>query len=106
MKWMLSWEQSKGKGNSSPDNILTNAIVFQPTFAAVKSIPVIKDTQADLPERFFGSNAIVIDSEKQAINNFISAEWITVCLPEDGQDEDRGALYLFPIEDGKFCLQL
>ena len=40
------------------------------------------------------------------INNHIKAEWREVLLQEDSQQDDRGMLYLFPIDDNKFCLQL
>lgn len=57
-------------------------------------------------ERFLGPEARVVNRESQQINNFIQAEWLEVYLPEDSQPEDQGMLYLFPIDDNKFCLQL
>jgi len=40
------------------------------------------------------------------ISNFIQAELLEVCLPEDTRPEDQGMLYLFPLDDHQFCLQL
>jgi len=41
-----------------------------------------------------------------AINNYIREEWLTVSLNEDHEREEQGMLYLYPIDDNKFCLQL
>jgi AraC-like DNA-binding protein len=57
-------------------------------------------------DRFLGEEARVINSQAVAINNFVRAEWLEVALPENEQPEDTGTLYLFPIDDNKFCLQL
>lgn len=48
----------------------------------------------------------MVESEVVAINNYVQAEWVEVSLPEDSQPEDQGMLYLFPVDDNKFCLQL
>jgi AraC-like DNA-binding protein len=56
--------------------------------------------------RLLGEDAIVVSSETAAINNFISAEWLEICIPEQNKDEGQGMLYLFPIDDHRFCLQL
>lgn len=53
-----------------------------------------------------GEEVRVISRESHAINNFIEAEWLEVCLPEYNEQEDHGMLYLFPVDDNKFCLQL
>ena len=57
-------------------------------------------------ERFMGEETRVINSGELPISNYIKAEWREVLLPEDNLQEDMGMLYLFPIDDGKFCLQL
>ena len=62
--------------------------------------------QSDPLERFMGEEARVVSRESVAISNFIEAEWIEVCLPEYSEQEDQGMLYLFPVDDNKFCLQL
>ncbi len=56
-------------------------------------------------QRFLGAEASVINIEHLRVNNFIHAEWLEVCLCEENQ-EDRGMLFLFPIDDNKFSLQL
>ncbi|MCW3122153.1 MAG: AraC family transcriptional regulator [Flavipsychrobacter sp.] len=53
-----------------------------------------------------GEDARVLNREISAINNFIETEWVEVSLSEDTIAEDEGKLYLFPIDDHKFCLQL
>jgi AraC-like DNA-binding protein len=57
-------------------------------------------------ERFLGEDARVIRRGSIPVNNFIKAERLEVSLPEDAQPEDTGMLYLFPIDDNKFCMQL
>lgn len=57
-------------------------------------------------ERFMGEEARVLNRESAPISNNIAAEWLEVSLPEDNIAEDEGKLYLFPIDDQKFCLQL
>lgn len=57
-------------------------------------------------ERFIGEEVRIVSSGALPIGNYVKAEWQDVCLPENSQQEDRGMLYLFPIDDNKFCLQL
>ena len=57
-------------------------------------------------QRFLGEDVRVLGNESVAINNFVQVEWLEVCVPEDSLPEDQGRLYLFPIDDNKFCLQL
>jgi AraC-like DNA-binding protein len=57
-------------------------------------------------ERFLGPEARVVASDTLSVNNFIRAEVFEVSLPDEGQPEDTGMLYLFPVDDNKFCLQL
>ncbi len=57
-------------------------------------------------QRFLGEEARILSNECVSVNNFIQAEWIEVCLAENSIPEDQGMLYLFPIDDNKFCLQL
>lgn len=57
-------------------------------------------------ERFIGADARVVSSECQQVNNFIKAEWLDVLMPGNDAREDQGMLYLFPVDDNKFCLQL
>lgn len=57
-------------------------------------------------ERFIGEDARITGRKQISVNSFIDAEWIEMAVPDDSQPEDQGMLYLFPIDDGKFCLQL
>ncbi len=75
-------------------------------FAVVPSLPVDTQQILDPLERFLGSDAIVLQGDALAISNNILVEWVRVALPSDTVAEDEGKLYLFPIGDGEFCLQL
>ncbi len=57
-------------------------------------------------ERFIGSDVRVLSRKSTSVNNCIQSDWASVTGSADGTTEDRGMLYLFPIEDGRFCLQL
>jgi len=57
-------------------------------------------------ERFIGSEGRVVNRKQQLINNYIQAEWLEVSLPDDNRPEDAGMLYLYPIDDNKFSMQL
>ena len=72
----------------------------------MSSVSVIAKSQPDILERFIGEEARVVSREELAINNSIQAEWLEISVPEYNEQEDHGALYLFPIDDNKFCLQL
>ncbi len=70
------------------------------------AVSVKAKKQTDPLQRFMGEEARVLNREELAVNNYIQAEWLTVSLPEDDEREEQGMLYLFPIDDNKFCLQL
>ncbi len=57
-------------------------------------------------ERFMGEDARVLNTESYTISHNIEVEWIEASFPEDSIAEDEGKLYLFPIDDKKFCMQL
>lgn len=57
-------------------------------------------------QRFLGAEARVLASDMLPVSNAIHAELLEVYLPEETLPEDQGMLYLFPVDDGKFCLQL
>jgi AraC-like DNA-binding protein len=65
----------------------------------------IKTQPGSLGE-FLGEDASVMSSIVLPVNNFIKAEVLEVVLKESDQAEDKGMLYLFPIADNQFCLQL
>jgi AraC-like DNA-binding protein len=56
-------------------------------------------------DRFLGGDVRVIRRENTLINNFIESERREVYI-ESSPPEDQARLYLFPVDDGKFCLQL
>src|ERR1039458_7717807 len=66
----------------------------------------IKNRQLSPLASFLGEEASVISCEKLSVNNFIICEMLEVCMPESNQPEDMGRLYLYPVDDNKFCLQL
>jgi AraC-like DNA-binding protein len=55
---------------------------------------------------FIGADATVVNRELIEVNNFIVGEALEVSVPESGLPEDTGMLYLYPIDDNKYCLQL
>ncbi len=55
---------------------------------------------------FLGEEAVLQDRQKLAVNNSVICEILEVVMPEGGASEDAGMLYLYPIEDNQFCLQL
>jgi len=75
-------------------------------FAPVPTVSVKAKKLLNPLERFMGEDARVLNREVLSITNYIQAEWLIVSLPEDTVAEDEGRLYLFPIDDRKFCLQL
>ncbi len=71
-------------------------------------VNVIADSrkQLSIAERFMGSDGRVLNTISIAVNNTVDAERMDVWLPGDELPDDRGMLYLYPIGDNKFCLQL
>ena len=57
-------------------------------------------------ERFLGKQSSIVNRTQLTISNYIKAEWLEVCFPENELPEEQGRLYLFPVDDAKFCLQL
>ncbi len=57
-------------------------------------------------ERFIGKEVRVLSRKSTSVNNFIQSDWASVTGSAESISDDRGMLYLFPIEDGRFCLQL
>jgi AraC-like DNA-binding protein len=72
----------------------------------VPSVTVKKQKQLEPVERFIGHDARIVNRQQVTVSNFIEAEWLEVSMPGEVQPEDTGMLYLFPIDDNKFCLQL
>lgn len=57
-------------------------------------------------ERFIGKEVRVLSRKSTSVNNCIQSDWASVTGSAENITDDRGMLYLFPIEDGRFCLQL
>lgn len=63
-------------------------------------------TPLSVIDRFPGSNARMLHTEVITINNCITAERIEILLQGEEPAEDRGGLFLYPIDNNKYCLQL
>ena len=57
-------------------------------------------------KRFLGDNAELLERVLIHISGNIKAEFLNVTYPVTEMPEDTGRLYLFPVDDNKFCLQL
>lgn len=78
-----------------------------PTFAHVARVIEKHTTTQTAPiERILGQQAEVLNRAPISVNNFIYAECIEVNFPENAWPEEHARLNLFPIADGKFCIQL
>ncbi len=75
--------------------------IFVPVKATTPKIQ-----QRDHISRFLGDEVRVTGDESMVINNFVHARWLDVLLAESDVPEDQGKLFLFPIDDHKFSLQL
>lgn len=69
-------------------------------------IGTIKGRELSISERFLNATGRVINSEQIEVSNFVTAERINVLINEESIPEDRGMLYLYPIGDNQYCLQL
>lgn len=70
-------------------------------------ITIQKNVEAIAPiERILGQHAEVLNSTPLAINNYVQAEVIEVSFPDSTWPEEHAKLNLFPIEDGKYYLQI
>jgi len=63
------------------------------------------DIEAPL-ERFLGQAAQVLDREVLAVSHFIRAEYMEIGFTEERMPEEHGRLYLFPVDDQQFSVQL
>ncbi len=72
-----------------------------------KTLPKARVTATPGPlERFMGEEARIESGKDVQINNNISASCLEVFYPEHKLPEERGMLYLFPVEENRFCIQL
>ncbi len=69
-------------------------------------IGTIKGRELSIAERFLNASGRVSATEQLEVSNSVTAERIDVILSEDNIPEDRGMLYLYPIGDNQYCLQL
>ncbi len=66
----------------------------------------MREEQLSVASRFAGAGSRVLNTAVIAVSNAVAAEKHEVLLEDDDMPEDRGMLYLYPIGDNKFCLQL
>ena len=71
----------------------------------MKDIPAVKKVVTPLG-RFLGNEARVMSYARIAISNAVEAEWMSVSLPGASLPEEQGKMYLFPIDENRFCLEL
>jgi AraC-like DNA-binding protein len=69
-------------------------------------MPATTKKTLDPIEKFMGEDARIHSRESYIINNNIAVERAAITLSEDTIPEDEGKLYLFPIDDNRFCMQL
>jgi len=73
-------------------------------------VPLVKDivsihTNTPL-DRFLGQQAQVFDRRQFRINHAIHADILEIAFTENTLPEEHACLYLFPIDDHQYCLQL
>lgn len=57
-------------------------------------------------DRFLGSDARKGAAQQVVVSNHIHATWLDVAFAEDNQPEEHGAVYVFPLDEHSFSLQL
>jgi len=68
--------------------------------------PAIAKKHVTPLERFLGDQARILHGSDVAVSNNINMQWLEVWLPENNQPEEQGRLYLYPIDENRFCMQL
>jgi AraC-like DNA-binding protein len=72
----------------------------------VKDLTVTKKAASPL-RRFLGDEARMMSLNHIAISNTVEADWMTVLLPASAAlPEEQGKLFLFPVDENRFCLEL
>ena len=66
----------------------------------------VKGRTAARAHRFLGEDARVLQVHPIAVSNAIEAEWLEVAFTGGQAIEELGTLYLYPIDDARFCLEL
>jgi AraC-like DNA-binding protein len=73
-------------------------------------VPLVKDivsVHTNTPlDRFLGQQAQVFDRRQFRINQVIHADVLEIAFTESTLPEEHACLYLFPIDDHQYCLQL
>ena len=72
----------------------------------VQQIKQSKETIPTSLERMLGEEAMIHAREPVYINMLVRAEFLRISLPEQRLPEENGRLYLYPVADGKYNLQL
>ncbi len=57
-------------------------------------------------ERFLGDNTQVLSGLPIAVNKAVHCDVFEVSLPPAENKDDKGCMYVYPIEDGGFCVKL
>ncbi len=76
------------------------------TFAIVPDILHKTERQIAVAGRFAGPGTRIVDTAPIAVNNAVEAYRHEVVMEDDAAPDDRGMLYLYPIDDNKYCLEL
>ncbi|GAA4463198.1 hypothetical protein GCM10023093_11140 [Nemorincola caseinilytica] len=77
------------------------------TFVPVIELAIHTSTHAYAVDRFLGNAARTLHTVAIQVNNAVTAERIEVLLQGDETPaEDRGMLFLYPVDDNRYCLQL
>jgi AraC-like DNA-binding protein len=72
----------------------------------IKTADIVRShTDASL-QRLLGLSARVLAREEKLLTQAVYVEWVTVQFEEKPWPEEHARLNLFPVADGKFCVQL
>lgn len=91
----LKWHQ--------PDNLYPRKVQFCTVGTIIRTK---SGNRQHIVEQFAGIGTRVLDTTPISISEAIEAIRYDVALSGDDLPEDRGMLYLYPIEDDRYCLQL
>ncbi len=71
-----------------------------------KTITTNKTKKLTPLERFIGADTRIMGINDVVVNNYIQVQYLDVAYLNNNEPDEIGKLYLFPIDNGKFCLQL
>ncbi len=64
------------------------------------------DVNTKIAEQFLGEGLRIADRATISVNNFVEAERLSVWVSVEDMPDDKGTLYLYPIDDNSYCLHL